>query len=223
MAAKQLNPGSSFDIWFGVLFLFASLGVVDRLVGHLPRPGLGAPRLQPDAVHAFVYLGTLVVAALAFDMVRARTEKSRACCVVMGAFMAMSGSVVISFLSGFLCFLLGLVILGSILPEWALGWAFWLWMLVPVFLASYWSGWRYGAWGAFWGACAALLCLETVFLKILVDVPVGLSASNIAVAVLMLLLGAFAGTLGAARFQRSLAREAAATPSTAAESAHPAA
>lgn len=246
MAKKELNPGSAFDPWLGVPFLLMLSGPLARLIRPLlPANPAAAPMPPADGLMhwLFLWLGhispmppddavrtlSLIVMLAAigvFLALRARAERSRGCRIIVGAFMALAGALVILVLSVALA-ATGLGLLLEVLPHWiphpAEGFLLVVLCGGAFFLACYWSGWRYGARGPFWGAGAALLCLAAFILPAVVKGDLRVGAWEVAVALAAMLLGALAGTLGAARFQRGLAREAATAPGTAAPSTHPAA
>ena len=226
MAKKELNPGSAFDPWFGVLLLLGISTPVARLVYPLLPMELGLPQAPAKSGSDMLDLGALAILIVAFFVVRARAEKSLASRAILRAFMALAGGVVILMLSVSLA-ATGLGLLVEVLPHWvphpAVGFLLVVLCGGAFFLACYWSGWRYGAGGPFWGAGAALLCLAAFILPAVVKGGLRVGAWEVAVALAAILVGALAGTLGAAHFQRGLAKEAATAPGTAAPSTHPAA
>ena len=232
MAAKQLNPGSSFDPWLAVPFFLAASGPLGRLVRPLlPAswgPGAGGkgafgPWLssffgplhssRPDEAGMGLGLALAVVLLVVLFRLRAHAGTNRTCRVLAGAFMALAGGLVIYFLSGVLLAFPGTLALSYVLPHWALSGAALLLVCSAGFLACYWAGWRYGAWGPFWGACAALLCLSVLARELAADPATEFRARDLAFAGGAVLVGALAGALGAAHFQRGLAAEAAAATS----------
>jgi hypothetical protein len=217
MAEKQLNPGSSFDLWLGVLALLFVSGPVGRLLGPVLKPLVAGPHAEHDFVLGLIYLGLIVIAAVVFDKVRASTGKSRTCCVVFGAFMALAGAFVL-FLLTFMLMMGAVYVIDLVLPKRVGEIVLDLWPLWGTLPGAYWAGWRFGAWGFVWGVCAALTWMAVLVAQgTMSDGAFPLTAWMVGRGVGAVVVGAFAGALGATRFQQTLARERAATgaPATA--------
>ena len=231
MAARQINPGSAFDPWLAVPFLLALSKPLAQMVSALEPAHPGAAPVEPnpaDNTLRVILLGpssvsdfagcigvaVALLAIVAFFLLRPRAERTRSGQALMAAFMAPAGALVVFFLA----LLLGTGLTGladALLPEWVVNSPVgWLSVLVPVgmvFAAGYWSGWRAGSWGAVWGAGAALFCVAVTFAPAVGGAGAGLKAWHVGSALWAMVVGAFAGMRGAARFQRDAAGEAVAT------------
>ena len=202
MSDKPVNTREGGDGILLVVFLLLVVlpDLVKRLDVTVPR---GTPEHRWTGIAFLAFLAAILLLYLVHKLiyVKACLSSNPKYHAIRAAAMAPIGAMAISFLGlvvWMALFMLGIVVLSWPLPAPVSGAMLVLGIAV---VPGWWSGWRFGKWGFFWGGLGALL----MNLRIVAqseDLAI-LSHVELLYVVGCILAGAIAGELGARRFQRS--------------------